>query len=72
MIGDRVIATVALEVETVETVHVEPPRERFRGVFEVEVSREDGTTIAMFSAREDELELVERIPEVSDRNWSAS
>ena len=30
------------------------------GVFEVEVSCEDGTTIAQFVAREDELELVEQ------------
>jgi len=29
------------------------------GVFEVEVSREDGTTIAMFSPREEELERAE-------------
>lgn len=28
-------------------------------VFEVEVSREDGTTVAQFVAREDDLELAE-------------
>jgi hypothetical protein len=29
------------------------------GVYEVEVSREDGTTVAQFVAREDDLELAE-------------
>ena len=29
------------------------------GVFEVEVSREDGTTVVMFVARKDDLELAE-------------
>jgi len=46
------------------------------GVFEVEVSRPDGATIALFSARENELELVDpdslgQTPELSAADQSA-
>ena len=39
------------------------------GVFEVEVSRPDGATVALFSAKENELELVEPIPWGRHQNY---